>query len=204
MCGCKDCKEVTLLSGTDGRGIVSITSNGNGTFTYLFTDGTIYVSPNLTGPPGADGANGAPGAPGINGNATILEYITDPIGPSTSGESPIFIALSPFTYTVPALTAAADYEITFYASIVMTFDGVNYHSVFVDIAKNGTPIDPVDFVYRKGVTAATVEYLPLAFNVSTSAIVNLTAGDQIDMYSASTKPSDAYLIGGIFKVTKVS
>lgn len=204
MCGCKDCKEITLLSGTDGRGIVSITRNGDGTFTYLFTDGTIYVTPNLTGAEGPQGEPGTNGTNGINGNAAILEYITDPIGPDTSGDDPTFLPLSPFTYTVPVGTATASYEITFHATITMTFDAVNYHGVFVDIAKNGTPIDPVDFVYRKGVKAVTIEYLPLVFNVTTSAIVSLDAEDVIDIYSTSTKPSDAYLMGGIFKVTKVS
>ena len=54
MCGCKNCKGITLLRGNDGRGIVSITDNGDGTFTYLYTDGTTYISPNLTGPAGSD------------------------------------------------------------------------------------------------------------------------------------------------------
>jgi hypothetical protein len=200
MCGCKDCKEVTLLSGTDGRSIVSITNNGNGTFTYLFSDGTIYVSPNLTGPPGPTGPAGTNGTNGVNGDWGVVEYITDEIGANTSGESPVFTGLSPFSYTVPALTPTADYEITFMSSIVMTFDEVNYHSVFADIYLNGIQIDSNCI---KGVTAATVEFLPLAFNLTTMVHVSLDAGDIIDIYSTSTKPSDAYLQGGIFKVVKL-
>lgn len=208
MCGCKDCKEITLLSGTDGRGIVSITANGDGTFTYLFTDGTIYVSPNLTGPEGADGAPGIQGIPGpqgdpgVNGNWSVIEYITDPIGADTSGTEPTFIGLSPFSYTVPLLApASADYEITFHASIAMeTFTETLRHGVFVDIYKN---LAQIDSACVKGVRACTASYLPIAFNVTTSIIVTLVPGDQIDIFSTSDAPSDAYLIGGIFKVVKL-
>ena len=46
MCNCKDCKGITLLSGNDGKGIVSITYNEeNSTITVLYTDGTTYTSP---------------------------------------------------------------------------------------------------------------------------------------------------------------
>jgi hypothetical protein len=203
MCGCKDCKEVTLLSGADGRGIVSITRNANGTFTYLFTDGSIYVTPNLTGAEGPQGEPGVDGADGINGNWAVVEYLTDPLGADTSGESPTFTSLSPFTYTVPVGTATTDYEVTFHATIIMTFDEEVTHQVYADIAKNNLILDPVDFVYRKGATGVTVESLPLAFNLTTSAIVSLAAEDEIGIYSASSKPSDAYLAGGIFKVTKL-
>lgn len=52
MCGCKDCKGITLLKGTDGVGIVSITDNGDGTFTILLTNGSTFISPDYTGPEG--------------------------------------------------------------------------------------------------------------------------------------------------------
>lgn len=55
MCGCKDCQGITLLKGTDGVGIVSITAQEDGTFIYLYTDGTTYTSPDLTGPQGPPG-----------------------------------------------------------------------------------------------------------------------------------------------------
>lgn len=204
MCGCKDCKEVTLLKGTDGRSIVSITDNGEGTFTYLFSDGTIYVSPDLTGPPGADGATGPTGpagANGVNGDWGVVEYLTDLPGPDTSGEEPAFIWLNPFVYTVPALTPTADYEITFTAAIALTFDGAeNYHGVFADIYKNAAPIDPACI---QGARATTLENLPLAFNLITSVIVSLDAGDDITIYSTSSKPTNAYIQSGIFKVVKL-
>jgi hypothetical protein len=61
MCKCKDCKGLTLLKGSDGRGIVSITNNEDGTFTFLYTDGTTYISPDLTGPQGDPGTDGNDG-----------------------------------------------------------------------------------------------------------------------------------------------
>jgi len=67
MCQCKDCKGITLLKGADGRGITSITDNGDGTLTILYTDGTTYVTPDFTGPQGIQGLPGANGTNGING-----------------------------------------------------------------------------------------------------------------------------------------
>ncbi len=66
MCGCKDCQGITLLKGTDGNGIVSITDNGDGTLTILYTDGTIYITPNFTGPQGEQGVQGIQGPAGVN------------------------------------------------------------------------------------------------------------------------------------------
>ena len=47
---CKNCSDVTLLSGNDGNGIQTIVDNGDGTFTIFMTDGTTFTSANLTGP----------------------------------------------------------------------------------------------------------------------------------------------------------
>jgi hypothetical protein len=71
MCKCKDCKSITLLKGTDGVGIVSITDNNNGTFTILLSNGTTFTTEDLTGPQGPQGE------PGINGEGfdTPLNWI---------------------------------------------------------------------------------------------------------------------------------
>lgn len=200
MCNCKDCKEVTLLSGTDGRGIVSITNNGDGTFTYLFTDGTIYVSPDLQGPTGAEGPQGPQGDPGTNGTA-LIEYITDLIGPDTSGTVPTYEPLTPFTYSVPMGTPTALYDITFTASIIMGFEtGETIHKAYATIYKNFVSFD---FAFVKGVTATTTSLQPVAFNLTTTGIISLDEGDRIDIYSSTSKPSGVYLSGGIFKVYKV-
>lgn len=39
-CGCKDCKDITLLAGNDGTGISAIVDNGDGTFTIFLDNGT--------------------------------------------------------------------------------------------------------------------------------------------------------------------
>jgi hypothetical protein len=46
---CKNCSDVTLLSGNDGNGIQTIVDNGDGTFTIFMTNGTTFTSANLTG-----------------------------------------------------------------------------------------------------------------------------------------------------------
>lgn len=45
--------------------ITQITYNGNGTFNWLFSDGTTYVTPDLRGPAGATGSQGVKGDTGI-------------------------------------------------------------------------------------------------------------------------------------------
>ena len=67
MCNCKDCQGITLLKGTDGVGIVNITAQDDGTFIYLYSDGTTYTSPSLIGPQGIQGEQGIQGPQGIDG-----------------------------------------------------------------------------------------------------------------------------------------
>ena len=54
--------------GDDGNGIVSTIDNGDGTFTFTYTDGSSFTTSNLTGPQGAQGNTGATGQQGIQGN----------------------------------------------------------------------------------------------------------------------------------------
>ncbi len=55
------------LDGADGSGIHSVVSNGDGTFTLHFTDGTHYTTTNLTGPKGEKGDRGETGPQGEQG-----------------------------------------------------------------------------------------------------------------------------------------
>ena len=55
--------------GTDGNGIEGVSSNGNGTFTITFTDGTTFTTDDFRGTNGTDGTDGTDGVDG----ATILE-----------------------------------------------------------------------------------------------------------------------------------
>ena len=47
--GCKNCNDVTLLSGNDGNGIQTVIDNGDGTFTFFFTDGSTFTTPDFDG-----------------------------------------------------------------------------------------------------------------------------------------------------------
>lgn len=91
MCNCKDCKGITLLAGTDGRGIVQTIDNGDGTFTFVYSDGTVFTTSDLTGPQGPEGPEGPEGPqgpqgdPGTPGNTTyFLKHSVHPKD-STSG-----------------------------------------------------------------------------------------------------------------------
>jgi hypothetical protein len=64
MCGCKNCKGITLLK---GNGIVSTVDNNDGTFTITYSDGSTFTTSDLTGPQGIQGIQGPAGANGTNG-----------------------------------------------------------------------------------------------------------------------------------------
>lgn len=76
--GCKNCSDVTLLSGNDGNGIQTVIDNGDGTFTFFFTDGSTFTTPNF---------NGTPGAPGAPGAAATITVGTVTIGPPGTAPS---------------------------------------------------------------------------------------------------------------------
>jgi hypothetical protein len=54
-------------TGTNGVGITSTINNGNGTYTFNYSDGSSFTTGNLTGPQGAVGATGAQGPIGLTG-----------------------------------------------------------------------------------------------------------------------------------------
>jgi hypothetical protein len=60
---------VNGTDGADGANLTmsSINNNGDGTYTWYFSDGTNYTTGNLTGPQGIQGVAGADGADGVNG-----------------------------------------------------------------------------------------------------------------------------------------
>jgi hypothetical protein len=73
-----------VCNGLNGRGIVSTVDNGNGTFTFTYSDGTSFITSDLTGPMGAIGPQGPPGAAGVgivattnNGNGTFTIQYSD-------------------------------------------------------------------------------------------------------------------------------
>jgi len=84
MCNCNDCNGLTLFPGQDGVGILSITDNGNGTFTFLLTNGTTYTTSDLTGPTGATGATGTVLVTSVHDQGIVLGNTLQAIG-SPSG-----------------------------------------------------------------------------------------------------------------------
>ncbi len=91
MSDCTNCNEITLFTGNDGIGIVSITENGDGTITILFSDGTTWTSSSLIGPEGPAGPQGPQGSPGLqgeDGSNVIFSFI----GPFINVETPNIVA----------------------------------------------------------------------------------------------------------------
>lgn len=154
MCNCKDCKGITLLTGTDGRGIVQTIDNGDGTFTFVYSDGTVFTTSDLTGPIGPEGPQGPQGDPGAPGNTTyFLKHSVHPKD-STSGPG------------LQTLGEAAGYELVEWgiaksgATFEMEFDlsadfivkGTAYLAFYLnesnvylpDLSVFGDPVLPID------------------------------------------------------------
>ncbi len=73
-----------VCNGINGRGIVSTIDNGNGTFTFTYSDGTTFTTSDLRGPQGPQGIQGPVGAAGVgilstsdNGNGTFTINYSD-------------------------------------------------------------------------------------------------------------------------------
>ncbi|MDT0622960.1 hypothetical protein RM520_15140, partial [Croceitalea sp. P007] len=62
-----EASSVNGVDGADGNGINGTVNNGDGTYTFNYTDGSSFTTSNLTGPAGADGAQGPQGLPGADG-----------------------------------------------------------------------------------------------------------------------------------------
>lgn len=54
-------------AGPQGVGVDSTVDNGNGTFSFYYSDGSIFTTSNLTGPSGSAGPQGPQGIPGAAG-----------------------------------------------------------------------------------------------------------------------------------------
>ena len=72
----------TGANGKDGKDLTvdQIVYNNNGTFTWLFSDGTNYTTPDITGPKGDEGDKGDKGDQGISVHHLKVTSTTDPEG----------------------------------------------------------------------------------------------------------------------------
>ncbi len=111
---CKNCSDVTLLSGNDGNGIQTVIDNGDGTFTFFFTDGSTFTTPNF---------NGTPGTPGAPGAAATLA-----VGAVTTG-----LPNTAPTVTNTGSSSAAVFAFQFPIGII------HHKTVFVDLSSTVTP-----------------------------------------------------------------
>ena len=184
MCGCKNCKEVTLLGGLDGVGIASIVSNSFGTVTYNYTNGSSVTLP-------------------CSCAQSQVYYRTERLGINTSGTSPTYAVATNMTYTIPT-GAGGVYEVDFASDVVLTFTAAGFKQVDVQIFKNGLEIDPN---IRKRAKASNSDADGSEFIIPITAFVSnvtLAAGDIITVVSTSTAPASAYLNFGVMKVKRLS
>ena len=211
MCGCKDCQGITLLSGNDGKGIVSVTSNGNGTFTYLYTDGTTYITPDLSGADGTNGTNGATGATGATGPqgpagvcpCEQVFYTTERLGIGSVATSPLLSTITGTSYTVPVGTPTALYRLSYSAQITYQIESAFTGGLIsYNIFNNGVILD----AQVNRVSSFYSTFLQnMVFNTSVLlSDISLSAGDTIDIKGSSTNSDKIYLGFGIFILDKIS
>jgi hypothetical protein len=178
MCNCKDCKGITLLSGTDGRGIVSITYDEiTHEITVLYTDGTSYTSPSV----GCD-------------CPTNVFYSENALGVGSTGafDDPIIIPST--TYTVPT-GGDGEYRImyTLQANIMDVPGGTA--EIFVKLLVNGSTYP----IYRR-IYAATD---PAISDVTLNYQVDLVAGDVVEFEGTATEPDVQYLSMAVLIIDKM-
>jgi len=158
---CKSCSDVTLLSGSDGNGVQTVVDNGNGTFTFFFTDGSTFTTPNFTGSPGAAATIGLASPPALVG---------------APGTAP--------TVTNTGSSSAAVFQFTFPIGIG------HDNTLFVDLVFGATAgvrerIDKPWNTISAAITAATagdtVHIRPGVYGTASSPIT-ITLKDGVDIY----------------------
>ena len=182
MCGCKDCKEITLLGGLDGVGIASIVSNSFGTMTFNYTNGQSVTL-------------ACPCA------QSQVKYQVERLGVNTSGTSPAFTTLTNMTYTVPA-GGAGTYELEFVADAEFSFSVAGNNQVTIQIFKNALEVNPNNQKRIKVTSSGSESFIiPALVKISN---VTLAVGDILDVRSTSTAPASAYLNFGVLTINRLS
>ena len=151
---CKDCKGITLLKGTDGRSITSIVNNGNGTFSIFLSDGTVFTSPNYTGPAGPTGPTGATGPRGGFGGYSGNWVFSN----NTSGAAPGSTFLKFNSAILSSVTSISvsknNLSGTDLSAFLATFTALSFIRIFKESDSN-------TFIYARidAITSTATEYV---------------------------------------------
>jgi hypothetical protein len=184
MCGCKNCKDITIPTGQDGVGIANIASNSFGTVTYTYTNGQTVTLP-------------------CSCAQSQVKYQTERLGNNTSGSSPTYTVLTNMTYTVPS-GGAGTYELEFVADAEFTYSGTGSNQVTIQVFKNGIEIttNVQKRIKTTSPDAGGGSYIiPAMVKISNAA---LSVGDIIDVRSTSTAPATAFLNFGVLTINRLS
>jgi hypothetical protein len=178
MCNCKDCKGITLLSGTDGKGIVSITYNEiDNTITVLYTDGTSYTSPTI----------GCPCPENVF-------YTENALGLGSTGPLDAPVVIPSTTYTVPS-GGAGKYRIMYTAQANLLDVPGGTAELFVKLSVNGT-LHPI---YRRSYVGID----PVIDGIALNYQVDLSDGDVIHFEGSCTEPEVQYLSMAVMIIDKL-
>jgi len=178
MCNCKDCKGITLLSGNDGVGIVSITYNEvNNTIIVLYTDGTSYTSPSI----------------GCECPSNVF-YSERTLGEGSTGTLASPVVIDGTTYTVPT-GGAGKYRILYTAQAAAYDVPGGTADIIVKLRINST-YHPIFRTTRVSINEA-IEGIALNYQV------DLVPGDVIRLEGSATEPEVQWLEMGVIIIDKI-
>lgn len=178
MCNCKDCKGITLLSGNDGVGIVSITYNEEtNQITVVYTNGTTYTSPTI--------GCGCP---------TNVFYSENALGVGSTGPFDAPVIIPSTTYTVP-VGGAGTYRIMYTAqSNIMDVPG-GTAEIFVKLLVNGSTYP----IYRRSYVGID----PVIDGIALNYQVDLLDGDIVKFEGSATEPDVQYVSMAVLIIDKL-
>jgi hypothetical protein len=193
-------------AGADGNGIDEIINNGDGTFTYVFTDSTTYTTPSLIGPSGSAGPQGPPGTAvlgGIDNFNPQIRYVA--YSGSVNDRVEILSTADAFTRKTwtrsgTTVTIAADsHNLSTGDCVVARNVNVNYIYSIINVIDNNTFTITVP---SSGATVGSMAtYIP-AFKVNSftqggaTIVAPTTGGAQVNSINITTgvKTTSNFLI----------
>ena len=178
MCNCKNCNGITLLSGNDGRGIVSITYNeDDDTLTVLYTDGTSYTSPVI----------GCPCPKNVFYSENVL-------GVGSTGELDDPVVVPSTTYTVPT-GGTGTYRIMYTAQSNLSDVPGGTAELYVKLSINGT----LQTIYRRSYVGID----PVIDGIALNYQVDLADGDVVQFEGSASFPEVQWLEMAVMIIDKM-